>query len=341
MLFEKKKDVVLEVKKGKVFGPERVMISPTDSCNLRCKTCWRLEKKEYNDIKDELSLEEIKDIVKECKKLDVKTIDLTGGGEPFCRKNIFEIIELVKKNGFEATLTTNSTLLDEDKIKRIISLGLDDICFSIESGEEDINDNLRGKGVYRQIVKMIKILNGLKKDSKKPVIRIATVITNKNYKNLDSLVDFAVENGVSAISFSVLIEWETNKELSMKKEKDALEILQKLNEKIKKAGLYSNLDPILKHGLFEHEPPKFCFAPWEMVFINSKGEVLACCTLASHYENVVGNIREEKLSQIWYGDKMKTFRERIKSKKYFKECNKCLPEFTERYNQLYKKLKNE
>lgn len=338
---KKEKDVVLEVKKEKLSGPERVMISPTDACNLKCKTCWRLEKKDYARIKDELTLEEIQNVLDECKKLKVKTIDLTGGGEPFFRKTIFEIIESAKKQGFEITLTTNGTLLNKEEIRRIISLGLDDICFSIESGEEKMNDELRGKGTYTQVTQAIRMLNRLRKNLKKPIVRISTVITNKNYKNLDSLVEFAAENGVSAINFSVMIEWATNKGLSMKKEKNALDILKKLNEKIKSKGLHTNLDLILKYGFFEHKTPEFCFAPWEMLFINSNGEVLACCTLASHYENIIGNIREKKLSEIWYGEKMNSFRNMIKNHRYFEECKKCLPEFTERYNQLYERLKNE
>jgi radical SAM protein with 4Fe4S-binding SPASM domain len=342
MFFKKrKKDVVLEVKRGKVFGPEKVMISPTDSCNLRCKTCWRIEKKGYDKIKDELTFDEISRILKECKKLGVKTIDLTGGGEPFYRKNITDIIKLVKDYGFEATLTTNGTLLNEEKIRNLINIGLDDLCFSLESGEEKINDSLRGKGTYKQAVHAIKTLNTIKRDSKKPVIRIATVITNKNYKHISSLVNLAVENKISMISFSVMIEWETNRHLSMKKKKNALEVLKKLNQDLKSKGVSSNLEPIIKYGLFEHEPPKFCFAPWEMIFINSNGEVLACCTLASHHENVIGNIKEQSLQQIWCGEKMNRFRKMIKNKKYFEECRKCLPEFTEKYNKLYERLKNE
>lgn len=342
MFFKKrKKDVVLELKRGKVFGPEKVMISPTDACNLRCKTCWRLEKENYEKIKDELTLEEIKDVLEECKKLGVKTIDLTGGGEPFYRKDMTDIIKLAKDYGFEATLTTNGTLLNEEKIRSLISTELDDICFSLESGEEKINDSLRGEGTYKQVVRAIKTLNTLKRDSKKPVIRIATVITEKNYKHLSSLVKLAVKNKISMISFSVMIEWETNKPLSMKKKKDALEVLKKVNQDIKSEGISSNLEPIIKHGLFEHEPPKFCFAPWEMIFINSNGEALACCTLASHHENVIGNIKEQPLPQIWCGEKMNQFREMIKNKKYFEECRKCLPEFTEKYNKLYERLQNE
>jgi len=334
---EKTGGIMFFKKKDKTSGPEKVMISPTDTCNLKCKTCWRLEKKSYKTIKEELTFDEISRVLKECKKLGVKTIDLTGGGEPFYRKNIMDIIKIVKDYGFEITLTTNGTLLNKEKIQNLINLGLDDLCFSLESAEEKINDLLRGKGTYKRIIHAIKTLNILKQNSKKPTVRIATVITNKNYKHLRSLIGFAVKNKISAINFSVMIEWETNKPLSMKRKEDALEILKGLNQELKNKEIFSNLEPIIKYGLFEHEPPKFCFAPWEMMFINSNGEALACCTLASHHENVMGNIKEQSLSEIWCGEKMNKFREMIKNKKFFDECKKCLPEFTEKYNKPHEK----
>jgi len=320
---------------------KKVMISPTDRCNLNCKFCWRLEKPESSEKDKELTIGEIKNILEDCKKLNVKTIDFTGGGEPFIREDIFGLIELAKSYGFEVTLTTNASFLTEEKIEELIKLKLDDICFSLESYDSKINDYLRGEGTFEKSIESIKIFNKFKRNysSKKPIIRVATVITNVNYKDLDGLVDLVSENNITAINFSVMFEWESNKGISMRNEKDVLGVLKKLKNKIKKLDLNSNINAIIKHGLFEHDLPNFCFAPWEMVFINSKGEVLACCTLASYHENIIGNVKKNTFYDIWSGEQMEKFRERIKQKKYFPECKKCLPDFVERYNKMGKNLK--
>ena len=118
-MFDERRVEILKkaINSGENIGPEKVMISPTDHCNLSCRTCWRLEKKgEY----EELSLDEIENILDDCKKLGVKVIDFTGGGEPFVREDIFEIMKMIKSMGFFATLTTNGTLLDEAKIEKIV-----------------------------------------------------------------------------------------------------------------------------------------------------------------------------------------------------------------------------
>lgn len=318
-----------------------VMISPTDTCNLRCQMCWRLDKDtDPNTLKKELTFDEIVSILEDAKELGVENIDLTGGGEAFLRKDIFEVIQKVKEFGFRCSLTTNAMLLDEKKINRLIDLGMDDLCFSIESLDERINDNLRGKGTLSASLNAIRLIKKLRKKYDIPIMRIATVITNKNYKYLKSLAKFTVDEGISAINFSVLLEWDSNRHLSMKNEdaddvKHALEEIKSLTEGM----VHTNLKSILKHGLFEHDTPDFCFAPWDMIFINSSGEVLACCILASFYENVIGNIKKKRLKEIFSGEKMLAFRRRLKAGKFYKECNRCLPEFVDMFNERYRGLK--
>ena len=329
------------LKNGKI-GIKKVMISPTDSCNLRCKICWRLDKEKNPNswVKQELNITQIKNILHDCKKLGVKVIDLTGGGEAFCREDIFEIIKIAKSHGFFVTLTTNGTLLTQEKIQKLIDLQVDDICFSLDSPDQEVNDYIRGEGVYNKIIDSIKIINKLKfrENSDKPTLRIATVLTKKNYKSLDQLIPFCNDYHIHRINFSVLTEWETNKEFSMKNEKYQ-EVLNRLRKKLDNNKISHNLNSIIQYGLFAHEIPRFCFSPWEMVFINSRGDVMACCTLASLYENVLGNVKKESLYDIWFGKNMEDFRTMIKSKVLFEECHWCVPEITERYNKLYAELK--
>ena len=323
------------------IGPEKVMLSLTDACNLGCKFCWRLAKK--NRASNELNITEIKNVLKDCKKLGVKTIDCTGGGEPFFRKDIFNVLKLVKDYVVEATLTTNGTLLTEADAKKLIDLKLDDICFSLESHDKKINDSIRGSGVFDKVVKSIKLLNKLKQQygSKLPKVRLATVITKANYMELDKLVDFAADLSIEAINFSTLIEWNTNKPLWLRKEnpKKIKKSLEKAQEKILTRKINSNLSSLLEHGLFEHNPPKFCFAPWSMIFINADGDAMVCCTLASLYQNPVGNVKKQSLQEIWFGPKMNEFRKKIKAGEFSKDCKRCIPEFTDNYNQLYEKMK--
>ena len=71
-------------------------ISVTDRCNLKCLYCIPEEeiiKKYHNDI---LRYEEIYSIVKEASKLGVSKVRITGG-EPLVRKNIEELIKMIRR----------------------------------------------------------------------------------------------------------------------------------------------------------------------------------------------------------------------------------------------------
>jgi radical SAM protein with 4Fe4S-binding SPASM domain len=332
------KQLYKEITKNSLIYPKKVIISTTDGCNLKCKICWRLDKNydPNTKIKNELSFNEINKILSDCKKMKVNEIDLTGGGEPFFRKDIFDLIKSVKDNGFFCTLTTNATLLDRSKVEMLVKLGLDDICFSIESLDKKINDSVRGNGTAVKVVNAIKEFNIIKQNLKKqnPKIRLSVVLTNKNYAYLSSLSGFCNKNNISAVNFSVLLDWNSAKKYKIpeKKWSEVKSILLKLNSDFKKNNIYTNLDSIIKYGLYEHRVPDSCFAPWELLFINSHGKVMGCCILASFYSNIVGDVRKNSIINIWKGKEMESFRAKIKNKHFFNECKRCLPEFTDIYS---------
>lgn len=327
--------------KLKHTAPKTVMISPTDSCNLKCSFCWRLEKEEDPNTwrAKELSFDEIRKVVLDCAEMGVETIDLTGGGEAFMRQDIMDIIRLVKENGMRCSLTTNSTLLNEQKIKRLVELGLDDICFSLESGDEEVSDRIRGAGTYKKTIAAMSTLKKIKQEQKKtlPAARIGTVITAWNYNHLKSLERFVKDNGIESINFSVMLEWKSNKGMSVAgKSAQVMYELRTLDQLLDNEKITHNLKPILKHGLGSHATPEACYAPWQMLFINSQGSVLGCCILASFYENVIGNVREQSLPEIWNGSKMNKFRKKIMNKEWFAGCERCLPQFVEDFNRMHK-----
>jgi len=144
-------------------GPKEVMISPTDRCNLSCEMCWRQEKEEMSFEKG-MGLKTIKDILKSCRSLGVNKLDFTGGGEPFLRADMLQILEA--GSDFFTSLTTNGTLLAESKLRELIKVNLDEISFSIDSPREATNNTLRGEGSFNKVVSSIQLLQKLKEQQK-------------------------------------------------------------------------------------------------------------------------------------------------------------------------------
>jgi MoaA/NifB/PqqE/SkfB family radical SAM enzyme len=232
-------------------------------------------------------------------------------------------------------MTTNGTLLKVKHLEKIVEMDWDEINFSLDGSIPSVNDYIRGKDVFRKVINTIELLQHVKKNRKslKPIERLSFVITKKNLDYIEDYIKLANKLKINAINFSLLFEWESNKEFWLQNEKEKIYKIFKRSFKLaQKLGIKNNLRPIIEFGAQEHQPPKFCFAPWCMLFINASQEAMACCTLASLYQNFLGKVNS--LEKIWYGKKMEALRKRMKRRIFFKECKNCLPEFTQEFNQL-------
>ncbi|MEI0701788.1 GTP 3',8-cyclase MoaA [Brachyspira intermedia] len=110
-----------------------IRVSVTDRCNLRCVYCMPEDgiiKKMHSQI---LSYEQIYNVVKEASELGVKKVRITGG-EPLVRKNIDELVAMIRtiEKVDIIAMTTNAVLLDgiAEKLK---NAGLDSINISLDT----------------------------------------------------------------------------------------------------------------------------------------------------------------------------------------------------------------
>ncbi|QSZ66446.1 GTP 3',8-cyclase MoaA [Methanofollis aquaemaris] len=97
--------MVLEDHFGRKVTNLRLSITPR--CNLDCYYCHAEGEVQP---REELSIEEIREILRVGAKFGIRSVKLTGG-EPLLRKDILDIIRAVP-DGIEVSLTTNGTLLE-------------------------------------------------------------------------------------------------------------------------------------------------------------------------------------------------------------------------------------
>jgi MoaA/NifB/PqqE/SkfB family radical SAM enzyme len=97
-----------------------------------------------------------------------------GGTEPFIREDLLAILEYLKSQNFSVALATNGTLLDLEKIEKLVDIGVDDIKFSID-GKEEMHDAIRGKGVFKKATQAAKNMAHYKKLKEKPGVLNTTI----------------------------------------------------------------------------------------------------------------------------------------------------------------------
>jgi len=112
-------------------------ISVTDRCNLRCVYCMPREGLQWQPRADQLSVDEIVQVVKTAAQGGVKRVRLTGG-EPLVHPHIVEIVQRIASiSGIEeVSLTTNAMLL-ERLAQPLADAGLTRVNVSLDTLDAD------------------------------------------------------------------------------------------------------------------------------------------------------------------------------------------------------------
>ena len=149
--------------KRNVF-PEQVTLFVTNKCNASCKHCFAWKELNNPAIKD-LSIDELDKI---SSTMDEFIYLLIGGGEPFLREDIAEIIKVFYKNNnvLNVAISTNGTFPQRiiNQVRRVLEFYGNNLTINISfDGVGGIHDEIRGgKGIFEQAVTTHNALKELK-----------------------------------------------------------------------------------------------------------------------------------------------------------------------------------
>ena len=130
------------------------------NCNQRCKHCY-INFPLSKNIKDFISTDSIKEALEDTKEQNIKCIYLTGA-EPMTHPEFNTILRMCLKRS-NVCIFTNGTFINEKKarfLKRVEEESNSEIIFklSIDHYNEVKNDDIRGRGSYRQVIHAVKSL---------------------------------------------------------------------------------------------------------------------------------------------------------------------------------------
>lgn len=156
----------------------------TNRCNLNCLHCLRDTRTD-----NELSIDEIKDILVQVRQENCLNLILTGG-ELFLRLDIFEILRFAKNLGFGLTILSNATLLDENKVKMLKKLNIFTIQISLYGITREAHEYITcAKGSFDKTMHAIQLL-----EKYGVPFHIATMCFNRNFHELKKLKKIAKRN---------------------------------------------------------------------------------------------------------------------------------------------------
>lgn len=156
----------------------------TARCNFNCPMCYvHMSEKEVRESGKELSAEQWISIAEAAKNKGMVFALLTGG-EPFIRKDFFEIYGAMKKMGLMVSINSNGSMVEGRILEQLIADPPFRINISLYGGCNETYKNMCGLPIYDKVLNNIITLkeNGVD-------VRINLSITPYNYQDIAKIYE--------------------------------------------------------------------------------------------------------------------------------------------------------
>jgi MoaA/NifB/PqqE/SkfB family radical SAM enzyme len=294
-------------KRSQIVLPVDAVVAVTYRCNSRCIMCNIWQIKDFPEM-----------MPREYRKLphSLKSINISGG-EPFLRKDLVEIVKVMKKSCPDAALniSTNGFLVDTIKkvLPEILAIAPNTaISISID-GIGQMHEKVRR--VPRAWVKVLETIRFCRDVLQMKNVKLAFTMNELNYRQLITAYDWSHRLGTQ---FTMAVAHSSENFFGKKNELKipGVELDPQFGYVIKK--LLRSVKPkdwaraYFVDGLYKiargEKRPLESFAGEEFFYLDPKGDVYP-----SVVDNVVmGNIDDyNHFEALWYSDKAHQAREKI------------------------------
>ncbi len=307
-------------------------------CNLKCVHCYSQSKDiEYTN---ELNTKEAKAMIDGLAEYGAPVI-LFSGGEPLMREDLMELIAYAKDKGLRAVISTNGTMITEEKGEELKKFGLSYVGISLD-GLKETNDKFRGiEGAFDDALQGIR--NCLKLGIK---VGLRFTINKRNAQDIPGIFELIEKEKIPRVCFYHLVYSGRGSRLMEEdlSHEETRKVVDLIIDKTKEAHNRGNRIEVLtvdNHAdgpyIYQRllkEDPKRAEEVLELLKWNegnSSGHGLACVSWdgAVHAdqfwrEHTFGNVRDRKFGEIWE-DKSNELLMKLKEKKLHVtgRCSKC------------------
>ena len=161
-------------------------------CNFKCVYCYAGSGKK---LSNELSFDELKNVILQARDLDVRNITVIGGGEPFLYPHFMELVTFIKELGIQENIFTNGTLITKDLAQELLGMKIQ-LVAKLNSLKPEVQDYLAGvKGVGVKILKNLEMLQEIGYN-KNNMLGVESIICKQNYPELPEMWRWARDRGI-------------------------------------------------------------------------------------------------------------------------------------------------
>jgi radical SAM protein with 4Fe4S-binding SPASM domain len=289
-------DVVLRNK------PKILSIEGTNFCNIKCIMCPRGEpdimKREVGHM-DRALFERVLDQA----EFFVEPCWLHWFGEPLMNPEIFELIDIAKAKIPNVGISTNATLLTQERANRLLDTGLDTVIVAIDGATPESYEHIRKSDrfsyeiVQRNARYFIEERN--RRGQKKPHIILSSIAMEETQDELDAYTKIWKEAGADEVMIKTMTAWGQQ-----------TDDFQPLLTKDRAAQLQT-----------PRQNP--CLHLWQSLIVSWDGRVVPCCYDYDAKADL-GDLRTQTLEEIWNGPAYVELRKaELEGRNFSALCKNC------------------
>ncbi|KGL47569.1 hypothetical protein HQ49_08025 [Porphyromonas gulae] len=288
------------------YYPITVTWEITYKCNQTCIHCY--EDCDFTKNMQDLDIESIRRILIDLKKNGCFILNITGG-EPFARKDIFDILRIAKELNFSIVLYSNASIIKDSDIFELKKIGISKLCITLFSLDPQKHDKIANR-----IGLQIKTLGNILKLRETGIpVRINAPLTKYNFDGYKDLVSFSKEKNCELVITPTMTPKDDGDmsplELCLNDDQFETILLDKdINVEMEddRISLDNKLESVA------------CNVVFSSIAISADGKVYPCNT----FKLECGNLKKDSLSNIWNNSEVLN-KLRTTKIKQISDCNNC------------------
>jgi MoaA/NifB/PqqE/SkfB family radical SAM enzyme len=288
---------------GEITAPIYIRVKPINKCNQSCGFC-AYRKGQYIhdscDRSDALSTEKLLEVISDIADIGVKGVVFSGGGEPLIHKGIVPTLDLCHARGLKVGMITNGQAMTPTIANSLINASWVRVSMDYWDGESLSLSRGVAPKFFNKILDNILNLSLHKSDSCD--LEINFIVTKENYRHILEAAQMVKAIGVDNIRFCPV--WGNDFINYHSPIKDAvmenIQIAQELSDdKFRVYSSYSVEESVLER------PYNKCYFNQVCAVIAADYNVYMCHDKSYSSVGVVGSIRNQKFSNLWFSQSAK------------------------------------
>lgn len=267
-------------------SPRYVDVELTNTCNFNCFFC-PTGTGQQRRAKGFMAEETFRELLRQVSEAGTP-LRFIRWGEPLLHPRALDWIGQTLERGLLAHVTTNGSLLDDEKAARFCDMGLHSIKFSFQGAGRESYVAMRNRDFFDQLLEKIAAMHHIRGGREKPFIHASTTITSETPEQVAHFRDrIRLHTDSHQIGRTVLEHIDLDKVRLSKSDKSRLIELKEAESVVR------------RHAA--------CHQVFDVLSVNWDGSITSCCR---DYDNfmIVGHVAKGGMQDAWNSPRQEAYR---------------------------------